>query len=156
MARILTIPAGRRGQVRRRGRRSVLVAAIVSGLFSGKFEDAQKNETASFLPGKAESVKALEAVKRFPGGELAPAVVVYERDGGLTAADKQRIDETASSRSTRDRPALVLPAQPPVFSRNGDAALVVAAGRAGRRRRRPVPERACRRSATASASPAAG
>ena len=49
-----------------------LVTAVVGGLYSGKFEDAQENETASFLPGKAESVKSLEAVKRYPGGGSPP------------------------------------------------------------------------------------
>ena len=88
MARFLTFPAGKRAKF------VVaivffLVTAVVGGLFSGKFEDAQENETVSFLPGKAESVKSLEAVKRYPGGELAPAVIVYERKGGLTAADRQ-------------------------------------------------------------------
>ena len=33
----------------------------------GKFEQAQKNETSSFLPGSAESVKALKQIERFPG-----------------------------------------------------------------------------------------
>src|SRR3954449_12959119 len=95
MGRFLTFPAGRRAKF--------VVAAvffvvtvIVGGLFAGKFEDAQDNETVSFLPGKAESVKSLEAVKRYPGGELAPAVIVYERKGGLTAADRRRIAATVS------------------------------------------------------------
>ena len=66
MARILTIPAGRRAKFVVAAV-FFLLTAIVGGLFSGKFEDAQKNETVSFLPGKAESVKSLEAVKRYPG-----------------------------------------------------------------------------------------
>ena len=84
--RILTIPAGRRAKFVVAAV-FLLVTAIVGGLFSGKFEDAQKNETVSFLPGKAESVKSLEAVKRYPGGELAPAVVVYRAQ---RRADRRR------------------------------------------------------------------
>jgi RND superfamily putative drug exporter len=51
---------------------------VFAGLASqgGKFEQAQKNETSSFLPGSAESVKALKQIERFPGGEEAPAVIV--------------------------------------------------------------------------------
>ena len=121
MARLLTIPAGKRAKF------VVaivffLVTAIVGGLFSGKFEDAQENETASFLPGKAESVKSLEAVKRYPGGELAPAVIVYERKGGLTAADRERVTSDRQS-FVDDRPPIALPPQKPVFSQNGNAAL---------------------------------
>ena len=121
MARILTIPAGRRAKFVVAAV-FFIITAIVGGLFSGKFEDAQKNETVSFLPGKAESVKSLEAVKRYPGGELAPAVVVYERKGGLTAADRSRVAKDQQSLAA-DRPSIALPPQKPVFSRNGDAAL---------------------------------
>ena len=85
-----------------------LITAIVGGMFSGKFEDAQENETVSFLPGKAESVKSLEAVKRYPGGELAPAVIVYERKGGLTAADRRRVVEDQRAFAA-DRPSIALP-----------------------------------------------
>src|SRR3954462_952625 len=90
----------------------------------GKFEQAQKNETSSFLPGSAESVKALKQIERFPGGEEAPAVIVYERPSGLTAADKRRIQDTAGT-PTADRGELVGEAHPPVFSGNGKAAIVV-------------------------------
>jgi RND superfamily putative drug exporter len=121
MARFLTFPAGKRSKF-------VVavvffvITAVVGGLFSGKFEEAQENETVSFLPGKAESVKSLEAVKRYPGGELAPAVIVYEHKGGLSAADRRRVIEDQRSFQS-DRPAIALPPQKPVFSENGDAAL---------------------------------
>src|SRR5436190_23520162 len=123
MTRILTIPAGRRAKF-------VVFAVflVISGLvgaaFAGKFESAQENETASFLPGKAESVKSLEAVKQYPGGELAPAVIVYERKGGLSAADRRRVVEDQRSFKS-DRPPIALEPQPPVFARNGEAALFV-------------------------------
>jgi putative drug exporter of the RND superfamily len=121
MARILTIPAGRRAKFVVLAV-FLLVSGIVGGAFSGKFESAQKNETASFLPGKAESVKSLEAVKRYPGGELAPAVIVYERKGGLSPADRRKVlaDQRAFD---ADRPSIALAPQAPVFSRNGAAAL---------------------------------
>src|SRR5215213_9582982 len=121
MARLLTLPAGRRSKFVVAGV-FILISAVVGGLFSGQFEDAQENETVSFLPGKAESVKSLEAVKQYPGGELAPAVIVYERKGGLTAADRARV--VADQRSFAEkRPAIALPPGRPVFSRDGNAAL---------------------------------
>jgi RND superfamily putative drug exporter len=121
MARLFTIPAGRRSKFAVAAV-FIIVSGIVGGLFSGKFESAQQNETASFLPGKAESVKSLEAVKRYPGGELAPAVIVYERKGGLSGADRSRVKRDQRSFQT-DRPSIALAPQPPVFSRTGDAAL---------------------------------
>src|SRR4051812_27869007 len=90
----------------------------------GKFENAQKNETSSFLPGSAESVKALKQIERFSGGEEAPAVIVYERPSGLTGEDKRRIQQTVGKLNA-DRRQLVGEAQAPVFSPNGNAAIVI-------------------------------
>src|SRR3954451_7186048 len=121
MARLLTLPAGRRSKFLVAAV-FILVSAVVGGLFAGKFEDAQKNETVSFLPGKAESVKSLKAVKRYPGGELQPAVIVYERKAGLTAADRARV--LADRRAFQQkRPSIALPPGRPVFSPDGRAAL---------------------------------
>src|SRR3954453_14711998 len=78
----------------------------------GKFEQAQKNETSSFLPGSAESVKALKQIERFPGGGKAPAGVVYEGPSGRTAPEKRRIQVTVG-RLNADRRPLVGQAQPP-------------------------------------------
>jgi putative drug exporter of the RND superfamily len=121
MARLFSLPAGRRAKWV-----VFVVVLLVFGAaasFSGKFESAQKNETSSFLPGDAESVRALDLVKRYPGGELAPAVIVYERRSGLTGADRRRIAQTVV-KLNRNRPPLVLPAQPPVFAPNGKAAII--------------------------------
>jgi RND superfamily putative drug exporter len=123
VARILAIPAGRRAKFVVFAV-FLLMIGFVSAAFAGKFEDAQENETASFLPGKAESVKSLDAVKQYKGGELAPAVIVYERRGGLTDADRKRVADDRES-FVRDRPDVALEPQKPVFARNGSAALFV-------------------------------
>ncbi|HEV2058007.1 MAG TPA: MMPL family transporter [Solirubrobacteraceae bacterium] len=69
--------------------------AAIFGSFAanlpGKFADAEQNESSSFLPGDAESTKALEISERLQGGEIAPMVIVYRRDSGLTAGDRRRI-----------------------------------------------------------------
>ena len=57
----------------------------------GKFTDAEENESTSFLPGEAESTKALQISERLQGGELAAIVVVYRRESGLTTGDRRRI-----------------------------------------------------------------
>jgi putative drug exporter of the RND superfamily len=121
---IFTLPAGRRAKWWVFGITLVVFLGFASQ--AGKFEDAQKNETSSFLPGTAESVKALKAIERFPGGELAPAVIVYERPSGLTDADKQRIESTVA-KLNQDRLPLVGEAQPPQYSPNGRAAIIVQA-----------------------------
>ncbi len=70
------------------GRRSVYVVLAVwllivgaLGPSAGRFEQAQKNDAASFLPGDAESVEVLNAGKQFPQGDATVASVVYRRPG---------------------------------------------------------------------------
>ncbi|HWI06877.1 MAG TPA: MMPL family transporter, partial [Solirubrobacteraceae bacterium] len=91
MSSVLTVASGRTAKW--------VIAAIwlfaIAGSFAtnlpGKFADAEENESTSFLPGDAESTQALEVTERLQDGELAPMVIVYRRDGGLTAADARRI-----------------------------------------------------------------
>jgi RND superfamily putative drug exporter len=122
MSRFFTFPAGRRSKY------IVflvffLVCGGVAGAFAGKFEDAQENETASFLPGDKESVRSLKAVEQYPGGELAPAVIIYRREGGLQPADRERIE--ADRRFINDAQLeATLPTGEPTLSPNGEAALL--------------------------------
>ena len=45
----------------------------------------------SFLPADAESTRSVEALQRLGGGEEVPAVIVFERRGGLRPADLNAI-----------------------------------------------------------------
>lgn len=125
LRRLATLPAGKVGKV------IVLVAWIAIMVAAvgpaGQFEDAQKNEASSFLPGDAESTRALERIERLraDGTDEADAVIVYRRDGGLTAADRREI--AADHRSLNEsRPVATGPTASPVFSEDGAAALLVA------------------------------
>ncbi len=69
----------------------------------GKFEDAESNEATSYLPGSAESTDALAATEELQNGELAPAVIVYRRASGLTAADRRTIVEDVETMSQGER-----------------------------------------------------
>src|SRR6476659_340822 len=60
-----------------------VLAAAALGPLAGRFEQAQQNDPATFLPGGAESVKVLEAAKGFPSGEQTPAVAVFRDPRGL-------------------------------------------------------------------------
>jgi putative drug exporter of the RND superfamily len=123
VTRFLTVPAGRTAKY-------VVFAVMVlfamaAGTFAGKFEDAQENETSSFLPGGAESVKALDAVKQFPTGEVANAVTVIASDGGRLGAaeqaDAQQLIRTLNERRTE----LMEESEGPIPSRDGKALLVI-------------------------------
>src|SRR3954451_2473928 len=91
MSSLFVLPAGRLAKWLVALVWLVVVVAVIAGNLPGKFADAEKNESTSFLPGDAESTKALDASKRITGGENVTAVVVYRREGGLTAGDRARI-----------------------------------------------------------------
>src|SRR3954469_6520014 len=118
---MLTFPAGRVAKFFVLAA-ALLVAGVIGGAFASKFEKAQKNETSSFLPGDTESVQALDAVKRFPGGETAAAVtVVRQAEGKLDLARvKALVDDL-----NRRRPGVTLESQGPIASKDGRAALVI-------------------------------
>lgn len=93
MSSLLTVAASRRAKW--------LIALVwvlaMVGVFAGnlpkKFMDAEKNESSSFLPGNAESTRALTTTKRLEGGEKVAVVVVYHRDGGLKLKDRRQINK---------------------------------------------------------------
>src|SRR4051812_32381896 len=121
---MLTFPAGRVAKYFVLAA-ALLVTAAIGGTFASKFEKAQKNETSSFLPGATESVRALEAVKRFPGGETAAAVTVVSRpDGKLSADDLAKVKGLVASLNGK-RPRDTLASQGPILAQKGDAALVI-------------------------------
>lgn len=101
-----------------------LVALVAMGPLIGQFESKQRNEPSSFLPGDAESVRALELSDQFENGEGVSAIAVFAREDGLTAEDRKAIAETQSELATSP-PEGVVAVSPPRYSEDGKAALVV-------------------------------
>ncbi|MFJ8075018.1 MMPL family transporter [Streptomyces sp. NPDC096176] len=56
--------------------------------FAGKLGDAQRDNIVDYLPASADSTQVARIEQALPGGESTELVVVYHRDGGLTAADR--------------------------------------------------------------------
>ena len=83
-----------------------LVVLFAIGPLSGKFEDAQENDPADYLPANAESVQALEPLDGFPSDDQADAITVFHRDGGLTAADRAAIESVRAAINERVRPEI--------------------------------------------------
>ncbi|HTQ92190.1 MAG TPA: MMPL family transporter, partial [Streptosporangiaceae bacterium] len=67
-----------------------LVIVALAGPLSGKLTGAEKNDAQSWLPPKAESTQVLALRSKVVSPNVYPAVVVYDRPGGLTAADKAK------------------------------------------------------------------
>jgi putative drug exporter of the RND superfamily len=78
-----------------------------AGKVPEKFEDAESNEATSYLPGDAESTKALDATESLQKGEIATAVIVYRRDSGLTAGDRRTIEADVTAMTEKRYPGVV-------------------------------------------------
>src|ERR1019366_6838755 len=100
------------------------IVAAAAGSVAGRFQTAQKNDTTSYLPGDAESVRALDAIKRASGGtEITGTVVVFVRNRGLTTTDLGRIGADRQALNAR-LPSDTLPAGAAARSHDGAAALL--------------------------------
>ncbi|KOG40826.1 hypothetical protein AQJ84_12315 [Streptomyces resistomycificus] len=65
----------------------IAVLALASP-FASKLSDVQRDRAVDYLPASADSTQVAKIQERLPGGEATEMVVVYHRDGGLTAADR--------------------------------------------------------------------
>ena len=106
----------------------VLVVALfvvmpVAGTLSGKLSSVTENDQAAFLPDSAESTKSLELETRFAGDQDIPALIVWERTGGLTPADLAAVAEARTRLSEVE--GVAGPASEPIPSEDGQAVQVV-------------------------------
>ena len=90
----------------------VVFAALMP--LGAKLGDETRDDTTSFLPASAESTDVVKILDEdFASGETTQGLIVYQRDGGLTAADKQKI--AADAKALEDLPESELPlTRPPV------------------------------------------
>ena len=84
---------------------AMLVAVALE--LPARFAAGQDPDRTTFLPSSAESTRAIER-ERASGDERTPLVIVYQRDGGLTAADVAgATDDVARLQAAeRARPAI--------------------------------------------------
>ncbi|MEU8300856.1 MMPL family transporter [Micromonospora sp. NPDC048909] len=118
--RLAGLPSGRRSKYMMLVFWLVLIAA--AGPLAIKLTEVQDNDTLGALPASAEASRAVQrAEEAFPDSQEPLAVAVYVRDGGLTDADRARVDG--------DRAAFTVYAaggqvSPPVPSDDGQALLL--------------------------------
>jgi RND superfamily putative drug exporter len=101
----------------------ILLGIPLGGLQS-KVSEVQRNDNAAFLPGSAESTEVIKLNKSF-AGESSPAIVIYARPGGLTAADQAKIVADGQWAVTHLGDKLAGPPIGPVVSADGEAARLV-------------------------------
>jgi putative drug exporter of the RND superfamily len=111
----------------RRGKWVALVGwilLIVLGVsLAGRLDEVQENDASSFLPAEAESVRVLEVQREALGSDAIPAVVLYERPGGLTP------DDLAAVAADREQVLAAVTvegqAPPPIPSEDGESVQLV-------------------------------
>ena len=108
-----------------------VVVLVAIGPLAGKFEDAQENDPADYLPANAESVKTLDRLDGFPSDGEADAITVFHRTGELTAADRaaiervrRRINARVRTEINAERRDTVAETGPARLSRDGTTALL--------------------------------
>jgi RND superfamily putative drug exporter len=74
-----------------------LVVVALAAPLSGKLSDVEKNDNSAWLPPAAEATQVSDLQKRFRADDIAPAVIVYERGGGITAADRDKAGDDAKA-----------------------------------------------------------
>jgi RND superfamily putative drug exporter len=94
----------------------------VGGTYQGKLGDVETNDNAAFLPASAEATEVARLRETFAEQELLPAIVVFERDGGLTDADRA----FAAARGEAAK-GLAEQVSPPIPSEDGRALQLVVA-----------------------------
>jgi RND superfamily putative drug exporter len=67
-----------------------VVVLVITFPLSSKLMGAEKNDAKAWLPAGADSTKVLDVQAHFQSPNIYPAVVVYERASGLTAADRAK------------------------------------------------------------------
>ena len=91
-----------------------LLVVVALGSLAGKLQGAEKNDASSYLPSSAESTQELNEQAAFQSKNYNPALVVYVRDSGVTAADLAKAD--ADARSFATLPAVAGRVAPPIIS----------------------------------------
>src|SRR4051794_38504224 len=100
-----------------------ILAVVGLGSFAGKLTEVQNNEASSWLPGNAESTKALDKLTPFQDPNAIPTTVVYEKKSGFTASDYVTMkDQAAELQGMKDVEGKVIG---PIPSKDGQAAQTV-------------------------------
>ena len=100
-----------------------LAVLAVLGPLAGKLTGAQDNDAKSWLPANAESTEVLDVAAGFVSSNTIPAVIVYERPGGLTPEDLEAVAGHAAEFGTLD--TLDGDVIGPIPSQDGEAVQII-------------------------------
>ncbi|MFI1996029.1 MMPL family transporter [Actinoplanes sp. NPDC020271] len=101
-----------------------IVVLVFAGSMAGKLGGVEKNDNASWLPGDAEATQVADLQKQFQPDDIVPAILVYERVGGITPADQQKA--AADAKAIASVPGVTGDVVGPVPSEDKEALQVIA------------------------------
>ena len=73
------------------------------GFLGSKLTSVQNNENSSWLPGDSESTQVLDEARSFADPDAVPALVLYEREPGITEADAAKAAADAKEFANFDK-----------------------------------------------------
>ncbi len=65
-----------------------ILVLVLAAPLARKLSGAEQNDSSAWLPGSAESTKALNVQEKFQSSNTLLGIVVYERSSGITAQDR--------------------------------------------------------------------
>ncbi|WP_327291208.1 MMPL family transporter [Streptomyces sp. NBC_01198] len=74
-----------------------IVVLAVSAVFAGKLDGVKHDDAVDYLPASAQSTQVAKIQKDMSGGSATALVLVYDRAGGLTAADRATADRQTAA-----------------------------------------------------------
>ncbi|WP_083542307.1 MMPL family transporter [Kribbia dieselivorans] len=95
---------------------------------AGKLTSALNDEAASWLPANAQSTQVVKEIEAFQSKNEAPAVLVFDRPGGLTRADQTAVQALAADFKGLDH---VTNVAGPIPSQDGQALQLIVGVDAG-------------------------
>ena len=72
-----------------------LVLGGIAGPFAGNLSQVSTNDNSAFLPASAESTQVQKEQQAFTSSDVMPAIVVVQRDSGITSADRKFVTGAA-------------------------------------------------------------
>jgi putative drug exporter of the RND superfamily len=100
-----------------------LSVGYVGGPYFGKISQVSSNDATSYLPASSDATKVQNLEVKFADKKVLPAVVLFVRDSGLTAADHTFITATIASIKTAS--GVSSGVSPAIASKDGEAVQIV-------------------------------
>ncbi|MFE2559676.1 MMPL family transporter [Streptomyces sp. NPDC059352] len=85
MRRLASLPGGKVGKWVVLALWAALLIPVL--MLAGRLGDVEENDNSAWLPGNAESTEVVDRAENFQRADTVPAIVIYDRPEGITAAD---------------------------------------------------------------------